>query len=199
MKGNVYMTNKGIDNLINKWSMMCEETADLDDNPMSQSQLADYCSERLDDAWIDVMKVAWMKVIEKAEPGKEYETITRDEDNGSWLETKNIAKEGQYLIQNAGKKKTPEVDDDKDPSKWLQSEEQIRKNYEVDGEIKVGEFYLPKPNKRQALQLNEPIVFIASWGQKVYCKEGDWLVKAGEGDIYRVEKEVFKNTYSTFR
>lgn len=41
------------------------------------------------------------------------------------------------------------------------------------------------------------IVFIAKWGEKMICKNGDFLVSLENeaGDIYRVERDVFIKTY----
>ena len=163
-------------------------------HPMTQDELENYCQDTLGGDWKTVMKTAWMKVISKPTPGEKYETVTRDENNGSWVETKNTAKEGDFLVQNAyGSNHEP--DDDKDPSKWFLSDKKIMKNYQVDGEIKVGKSYAPNPIQRKGIKLTEPIVLLASWGEEMNGKDGDWLVKAGEGDIYRIDKTVFENTY----
>lgn len=195
---------KNINNMIKQWAYIIESDgvtgSRIHENAvkkLSQEELADYVRTNLGNEWEDVIKSAYIKVIEKAEPGKVYETVTRDENGGEWKETKNTAKEGQFLIQNAyGSGDDRQPDDKKDPSKWLLAGDKIKKNYQVKGEVEVGQCYAPNPVPRKGIELKEPITLIASWGEEMHCKAGDWLVKAGENDIYRVEKVVFQNTYS---
>ena len=163
---------------------------------MTQDELETYCRENLNNKWKDVVKTAWIKVIEKAKAGKKYETVTRDEDGGTWKETVNVAKPDDFVIQNAyGSGKNKEVDDKKDPSRWLLSGSKIAKNYIVKGDVEPGKCYQPVKVVRKGIMLKEPIKIIASWGEEMNCKKGDWLVKAGDKDVYRVDKTVFDNTY----
>ena len=190
------MTNKEIHNQICGLAKMYSE--ELDDSEsrkvMSQDELEAYCRDSLGGKWQDVVKTAWIKILEEAVEGQKYTTVTRDEDKGEWVETANIAKGGQYLVQNVyGDGHQP--DEEKDPSKWLLKKSQIENNYELNSPIEVGMCYKPKTIVRKGVQLNEPISFVASWGSQMNAKTGDWLVKAGEGDIYRIDKTVFFNTY----
>ena len=191
------MSTKGIGKLIRGLARMYSEELESPDDGskvMNQDELAEYCATELGGKWKTAKKVAWVKILEQANPGQKYTTITRDENRGDWVETVAIAKEGQYLVQNVyGDAHQP--DDEKDPSKWLLSASQIEKNYELPSPIEVGRCYKPVAISRHVLQLNEPISFVASWGSQMNAKTGDWLVKAGEGDIYRIDKVVFFNTY----
>ena len=44
----------------------------------------------------------------------------------------------------------------------------------------------------------ESTSFVASWGEKMIINDGDWLcspTKIPDGDLYRIEKNVFNKTY----
>jgi hypothetical protein len=42
---------------------------------------------------------------------------------------------------------------------------------------------------------DEPITFMAPWGQPMLCEPGDMLCSAGKGDIYRIARAEFDFTY----
>ena len=44
----------------------------------------------------------------------------------------------------------------------------------------------------------ETIEFVAPWGEKMLCEDGDYIASPPNGspdDIYRIEKETFAQTY----
>ncbi len=42
----------------------------------------------------------------------------------------------------------------------------------------------------------QPVRFTASWGEEMILKPGDYLVKEGEGQYYRIERGIFEDTYN---
>lgn len=178
---------------VKKWAEVANEITSVA-HPLSKQELAKYCEEKLAGKWHKCKKVAKVKVLEKATPGEVYVTVTRDENGGTWEETKNTAKDGQFLVCNFYDGK--DVDD---PSKWLLDGSKIKKAYAVNGEVEVGKVYSPVGEVRLAAKADEDLSFVAPWGEVMRAKKGDWIVRNGEGydDIYRIERVVFENTYKT--
>ena len=115
----------------------------------------------------------------------DQEVVT--EINGE-IETKNIAKTGDFVIEGISK----EI--------YVLTPDKFYKNYEVvytetpltPGVAKV------KPQPRFAAQWNleDQLVFTAAWGEKMICNEGDYLVAPQDfSEVYRIEKSVFEKTY----
>jgi hypothetical protein len=104
------------------------------------------------------------------------------------VETTNIAHVGNLIITG--------IKDEK----YVLTLAQFIQNYEIE------EFYHPemkgiarvKPQPRFAVQWNleDQLIFIAPWGEKMICNEGDYLVAFQDfSEVYRIEKSVFEQTY----
>ena len=61
----------------------------------------------------------------------------------------------------------------------------------------VGSAVIPEQNPRMVALYTgqQPITFMASWGEQMVCKPGDYLVQDGE-NYYRVAKAEYEQTYN---
>jgi hypothetical protein len=78
--------------------------------------------------------------------------------------------------------------------KYTMPMKKFKKNYEgeVGGEVTVEQ----TPRMVAQYSGTEQISFTASWGEAMVLKPGDYLVKEGEGQYYRIEKGIFEKTYN---
>jgi len=114
-----------------------------------------------------------------AEPAKEGEIVeTRIGDD---LVTVNYAKAGDW-------KTTTHLGD-----RYYLPEAKFRARYEdhpdADGH------YHPRPGLVKALELTEPVRFMAPWGQMQYVPKGSVLIFRAPDDIYAVHRANFLNAY----
>lgn len=113
------------------------------------------------------------------------------------VETKNIAKTGDYIISN----------NTSQSEQYILTKEKFLNRYtelvETNKKLKTGYKYYTSTGKCIALKMNtikSQITFIASWGESMICNSGDYLVMPINHDqiifeIYRIEKNAFFETY----
>jgi len=71
---------------------------------------------------------------------------------------------------------------------------------------KIGNVVIPEQSPRYVTKITKELMnkfnlgktvkFVASWGEEMVLKEGDYLVKDGDKDYYRIAKLEFKKTYN---
>ena len=86
--------------------------------------------------------------------------------------------------------------------KYVLKQEKFPKLYQG----KVGEVIIPEQNPRYVAKITKELLdkfnlgttikFIASWGEEMILKEGDYLVKVGDKDYYRIAKLEYEKTYN---
>lgn len=122
---------------------------------------------------------------------EEIETIT-----GDGLETKNLAKPGDYIVRNTTKAKEMYVlKSEKFEKRYVYKERLDDKwnIYKSIGEIKGVEV---DTQLLEELDAPEEFYFMAPWGEKMVVKKGDYLVSPlNYSEIYRIAKKEFFETY----
>ncbi|MDF2157851.1 hypothetical protein [Algoriphagus sp. CAU 1675] len=127
----------------------------------------------------------------RADPGMEITTITSD-----GIETKKIAQEGEFLIEN--QTSTSEL--------YLLGEEVMEKKYQITQSLDHGwATYKQKgfvfafelnPNDLTNLGFNEILKYIAPWESENFAKSGDYMViQEDQSEIHRIAKKEFEETY----
>tara|TARA_R110000796_G_scaffold34264_1_gene88617 strand:+ start:70 stop:582 length:513 start_codon:yes stop_codon:yes gene_type:complete len=99
-------------------------------------------------------------------------------------ETQNVA-EPQDIIMSGPSKEQYVVKADKFPKLYT-------------GEI--GSEVIPEQSPRTVARVNnieQPIKFTASWGEEMILKSGDYLVKDGDEDYYRIAQKEYDATYNS--
>jgi len=99
-------------------------------------------------------------------------------------ETQNVANVGDILLSGPSKEN------------YVIKADKFKKLYK--GEI--GQTVTPEQNERLVAMYPGPveISFMASWGEQMICKPGDYLVKDGE-HYYRIAKVEFEKTYNMIK
>ena len=117
----------------------------------------------------------------KAVEGEKINTIIDGE-----LETTNVAKKGDVVVKG--------VKDEE----YIMSKEKFDNRYSG-GEVGDAFSTFKAKGKTWAMEyVGKPIEFVASWGEKMILKTGDFLCnpeKDKPGDLYRIEKSAFNQTY----
>lgn len=127
----------------------------------------------------------------KATPEMEVTTKTSDGD-----ETKNFAKEGDWLVENQTSSN----------ERYLVKAETFEKKYKMIQSLDRGWGVFESTGKTQALEFteedlkkfncSEKLEFEAPWQQSMLVRPGDFLVIPDEkNEIYRVAKKEFNETY----
>ena len=103
-------------------------------------------------------------------------------------ETTNTCQPGDYVItEHKGEKYV--VVGKKLPALYNLIEEVLITRLQPRKVAKITKHLLKK------LALKDPIEFTASWGEATSLSTGDFLVKEGNGKYYKINGDVFKNTY----
>ena len=100
-------------------------------------------------------------------------------------ETKNFAKEGQYVVKNPG------------GECYLVDGETFKKRYEfLEGADREFQTYSAK-GEGIFLQIEEDLTFIAPWGAEMNMRSGDYLCLAlpDQNEIYGIGQKEFHETY----
>ena len=107
-------------------------------------------------------------------------------------ETVNIAGKNDVVIQSLGKNKEEYIIDEykfQDRYDLLENEDNIPEGFKR---------YRSKGFCYAFKYSGESVHFIAPWGEDMLLKDGDYIVSTDLyelDDIYRIEKDVFKETY----
>ncbi|WP_407579536.1 hypothetical protein [Citrobacter koseri] len=114
----------------------------------------------------------------KAIEGEKINTIIDGE-----LETTNVAKKGDVVVKD---------------KEYIMSKEKFDNRYSG-GEVGDAFSTFKAKGKIWAMEyVGKPIEFVASWGEKMILKTGDFLCnpeKDKPGDLYRIEKSAFTQNY----
>ncbi len=110
--------------------------------------------------------------------GEKITTILSD----GTVETTNIANKGDWIATNPG------------GEQYIIPGDKFEKRYEI--ETGVDGKHAPKGAPILALQINEDISILTSWGEEQHLKIGSWLNITDSKDIYGIAPEEFKNTYA---
>lgn len=109
------------------------------------------------------------------------------------LETKNTGIEGDIVISGPNKEK------------YVIKKSKFDKLYDgnIGGEI------VPEQSARYVAHITKDLLnhfnntdevkFIAPWGQEMVLKSGDYLVKDGDSDFYRIAKDEYEKTYNIIK
>lgn len=144
-----------------------------------------YC----DDCGQDVEKVDTPKATKKifrlsaliSDKEQEVVTIIDGEE-----ETRNIAHKGDYIVTGTKKEQ------------YVLTPSQIKKRYKVFYEHPVHSAIVAietLPVEIECSESENNFTFTASWGETMIAKVGDFLVYEDEKLSYRIDREVFFNTY----
>lgn len=127
----------------------------------------------------------------EAQGGEVIETVTTD-----GLETKNIAKKGDYIVRNT----TDAME------MYVIKRDKFSQRYEYKGDLTgdwkiygaVGKIKGVKVDSKviKDLDTGNKFYFMAPWGEKMVVKKGDYLVSPLDySEIYRVAEKEFFETY----
>lgn len=160
--------------------------------PLTQEEMLKKYGQRIEKEGKRFRKSA----IVQAKPAKEGESVVTITDGK--VETKNVAKKGDWLVVNP----TGE--------EYLLPDEKIKSRYEkldhLDAVLlknKLDGFdYFKATGKVMAIvaddkDATEDPTFIASWGEPMILESGDVLAMpiGSKPEIYRIEGDVFDKTY----
>lgn len=127
----------------------------------------------------------------KAQRGERIETITKD-----GLETVNTAKEDSYIIRNQTDAREEYIigaSKFEQRYEWIHKVDQDWAEYRSQGKIRaldISEELLTE------LKLDDRFYFIASWGERMIARQGDFLVcPKGQQEVYRIARKEFFETY----
>lgn len=100
-------------------------------------------------------------------------------------ETSNTAKVGDYIVEGT-----------KGELYVLTQEQKVKRYNEVQG-LLSDDFIIIEtlPVEIDCEECLQDIEFTASWGEKMIAHSGDYLVYENDVLSYRIEREVFNNTY----
>lgn len=115
---------------------------------------------------------------EKVEPGTVVETVLAD---GRVETSKTAGPEGGYRVTNP----TGE--------QYLVDTAKFESIYETADE---NGFFVPKPDPRKVMNVEENVAFTAPWGTPMYIKKDGVLVHGGVKDIYGIQPDEYAETYS---
>ena len=122
-------------------------------------------------------KVAKVKA-EFVPEGTEVETIMAD---GFVETTKTAGADGGYRVINP------------DGEQYLVDKDKFEKLYD---ETETAGIYEPKPEPRKVVGLTQNVSFTAPWGEEMRIRKGGVLVHGGLNDIYGIQPDEFRKTYS---
>lgn len=137
-------------------------------------------------------------IARKAIIGEEILTYTKD-----GLETKNIAKAGDYVVKNNTEAK----------EMYILTEKKFNARYELKGKIDNNwNIYKPlgkvkgikvtnKIFKKLGIEKGKKEFYImANWGEKMVVKKNDYLVAPFDNsEVYRIAKKEFFETYKEIK
>ncbi len=121
--------------------------------------------------------------------GERIDTITAD-----GKETTNVAKEGDFVVQNNTEAK----------EQYILSGEKMKSRYEILEAHKSGWVIYKATGLVRAIEFNSAILdlpeqmeFEASWGENMVLKEGDLICAPlpTQNEIYRIARKEFNETY----
>ena len=98
------------------------------------------------------------------------------------IETQNTSKEGDVLVTNPS------------GEQYLVGQEKFNARYDQRGDV-----FTPKAAPVEVMAIRENVSFKAPWGEEMKIKAGGVLVKAGENDVYGIQKEEFHETYDVLK
>lgn len=131
-------------------------------------------------------------IFRRAQPGETVLTIVSGK-----LETYKTAGADEVVLRNMGIGSSAEV--------YIISGEKFRDRYAelkekptllIDG--LSWEFCKPTGSVEAFQWHGATFEFLAPWGEKMLCEDGDWIAKPVNGDefdIYRIERLTFEQTY----
>jgi hypothetical protein len=95
-------------------------------------------------------------------------------------ETRNVAQSGDYVL--TGPK----------GEQYVLGKAKFEKLYRhIEGNV-----YETLPDAVQAVEVTQPLNFEAPWGGEMIAEVGDYIVYRSATDSYRVEREIFLDTYA---
>lgn len=127
-----------------------------------------------------------------AKEGQRVETITSD-----GLETFNIAREGDYLVQNlTDASELYLVPKDKFEKRYSRVEQVDENSALYQSTTQISALELTE-GLIQTLSLPQTIYFIAPWNEQMVAKQGDFLAipQGATLEIYRIAAKEFNETY----
>lgn len=138
--------------------------------------------EEIDPAQIDFSQARFAQKTAKvtartATEGERVDTIMK---NGL-VETTNTAKAGDYVVTNPG------------GEQYLVGKEKFEKRYVPTDNPNV---FAPNAAPVKVLELDRNVSFKAPWGETMNIRAGGVLVSNGPGDVYGIQPDEFKETYS---
>ena len=131
---------------------------------------------------IDQKNINQMPALSFGRSGEEFmlQTMTAD-----GYETQKAVAVGDVIVSGPSREKYN-----------IGSEAKLIKNYPVD----AGNGRRKPDTKavRMVAQYtgNQPVSFVASWGEAMVLKPGDYLVKEAEGKYYRIAAHEYRQTYN---
>ena len=116
---------------------------------------------------------------ERVPPGTRVETIMA---NG-------VSETGQTAGPNGGYKVTAQTGE-----QYLVDVAKFERSYDQTDAAGV---YAPKSDPRKVLDLPRNVAFTAPWGEEMRIKAGGVLVNGGGGDVYGIQPDEFRASYSS--
>lgn len=129
-------------------------------------------------------------LVREAKEGEHIITITSDGE-----ETRNRAVSGDFVIKNnteAGEEYIVSEKKLNDRYTFLEQVDDVYARYRSSSTIQA--FTLTE-EMFKSLSLNDPFWFIAEWGETMIVRAGDYLVCTGNGEVYRIARKEFSETY----
>lgn len=130
----------------------------------------------------------------KAQPAESGSLVVTKTSDG--VETRNKAKNGDWLVENQTEAK----------ERYLIKEAEFSKRYTLEETVDQWGIYQPKGQiiavrfDEQLLHQKIPkeLVFEAPWGEKMRLRQGDYLVcPMDKREIYRIAQKEFSETYAS--
>lgn len=115
----------------------------------------------------------------RARPATHEEEVASKMQDG-FEETTNIARAGDYIVENPG------------GEKYVMSAEDFEQRYRPTDREGV---YEPTAAPVPVIQLTENVRFEAPWGEEMRIRAGGVLIAKGPGDIYGIQRDEFEKTY----
>ena len=158
-------------------------------NQLGKAEVASLFQDAITAGHVQRFKKVGRVICRPVVPGETIITIVAGK-----VETLKKATDDSYIIKN--------IEPGAAAEQYIISGDSFRKRYELKGEVHAidgqrWEVALPTGECEGFVYEGETITFMAPWGEKMLCENGDQIVRRPDkhDDIYRIEKGEFARTY----
>lgn len=163
---------------------------------LEQKEIISLIGERVNNA--TVFEKFKTVLARKASPSEKVVTYTQ-----GIKETQNVAYAGDYVVRNSTESQEEYIVESVRFNQRYQLQEEVDKEWKRYKALGTCRGIVVDNEILEILDQKQEFTFVAPWGEGMICKTGDMLVcptPEGEvGEIYRIGKEEFEETYQELK